>query len=232
MLLGAVFLGIKDCRVQRTSSTHHLVPGPDFHFDRTPEPTQRAEMFFSLYFVMTGLHALHMVIGVGILLVLIALRLARAATTPEYYNPVEMLGPLLALRRHRLDLPLPAPLPDRRARQLSMTHVRARRPVRDLLRWSSRALMVLTALTVGGRVRSTSGPLNDVVALAIAVTKATLVVLFFMHVKLLHAADRRDRRRGLLLAGDPARDHALATTCRGARGLLGSSRRRPVPGPP
>ncbi|MHC4816201.1 MAG: cytochrome C oxidase subunit IV family protein [Planctomycetota bacterium] len=43
------------------------------------------------------------------------------------------------------------------------------------------ALMVGTALTVWAAFLHL-GPLNDIVALAIAVTKATLVVLYFMHV--------------------------------------------------
>jgi len=44
------------------------------------------------------------------------------------------------------------------------------------------ALMLLTGLTVWAAGQD-FGPMNTVVALAIAVTKATLVVLFFMHVK-------------------------------------------------
>jgi cytochrome c oxidase subunit 4 len=44
------------------------------------------------------------------------------------------------------------------------------------------ALMVFTAITVGVAYLDL-GPMNTVVALAIACTKATLVVLFFMHVK-------------------------------------------------
>src|SRR5215210_1687330 len=44
------------------------------------------------------------------------------------------------------------------------------------------ALMVFTAITVGVAFLDL-GPMNTVVALAIACTKATLVVLFFMHVK-------------------------------------------------
>ncbi len=44
------------------------------------------------------------------------------------------------------------------------------------------ALMVLTAITVFVAFIDL-GPLNDVVALVIAVTKATLVILFFMHVR-------------------------------------------------
>jgi len=44
------------------------------------------------------------------------------------------------------------------------------------------ALMMLTALTVGAAMQDL-GPFNTVVALAIACTKAVLVVLFFMHVR-------------------------------------------------
>ncbi len=44
------------------------------------------------------------------------------------------------------------------------------------------ALLVLTAITVWA-ARNDFGPLNNVVALGIAVVKATLVILFFMHVK-------------------------------------------------
>lgn len=44
------------------------------------------------------------------------------------------------------------------------------------------ALMVLTVVTVWVAFQDL-GPLNDVVAMAIAVTKATLVILYFMHVR-------------------------------------------------
>ncbi len=44
------------------------------------------------------------------------------------------------------------------------------------------ALMVCTAVTVGVAFVDL-GPLNTVVAMTIAVVKATLVVLYFMHVK-------------------------------------------------
>jgi cytochrome c oxidase subunit 4 len=44
-------------------------------------------------------------------------------------------------------------------------------------------LLVLTATTVFVAFHHLGDPWNDVVAMAIAVTKATLVVLFFMHAK-------------------------------------------------
>jgi cytochrome c oxidase subunit 4 len=46
------------------------------------------------------------------------------------------------------------------------------------------ALMVGTLLTVlAARINFGDGPLNDIIAMTIAVTKAALVVLFFMHIR-------------------------------------------------
>jgi cytochrome c oxidase subunit 3 len=50
-----------------------------------------AEIYFSLYFLMTGLHATHMVIGFGLLSV-IAWMAYRGRFSPEWYTPVEMSG--------------------------------------------------------------------------------------------------------------------------------------------
>ena len=44
------------------------------------------------------------------------------------------------------------------------------------------ALMVLTAVTVWVAFQDL-GPINDIVAMGIAVTKACLVILYFMHVR-------------------------------------------------
>ncbi len=53
-----------------------------------PKP---AVIFFSFYFAMTSIHALHMLIGVGLFIWLI--KLARNNRfSPEYYNPVEVVG--------------------------------------------------------------------------------------------------------------------------------------------
>ena len=42
-------------------------------------------------FVMTGLHALHMIAGIGVVGV-IALMAARGRFTPRYYTPLEITG--------------------------------------------------------------------------------------------------------------------------------------------
>ena len=52
---------------------------------------RHAEMFFSLYFVMTGMHAVHMIIGVGLFSVL-ALLSSKGHYTPAYYTPIENAG--------------------------------------------------------------------------------------------------------------------------------------------
>ena len=89
MLLGGAFLGIK--AVEYTDHIrHHLLPGPNFHYPVAAD-ARPAEMFFSLYFAMTGLHALHMVIGIGLLTTLLVLA-RRGRFTPEYNAPVEISG--------------------------------------------------------------------------------------------------------------------------------------------
>ena len=88
ILLGAVFLGIKVVEYSQKFA-HHEVPGPHFV---VPEGLPRqAEMFFSLYFCMTGLHALHMIIGVGLLSWLIA-RARRGDFSVRYSTPVDLVG--------------------------------------------------------------------------------------------------------------------------------------------
>ena len=88
IVLGFAFLGIK--AVEYTDHIrHHLFPGPGFHFPGPDKPA--AEMFFSLYFGMTGLHALHMIVGIGIVGTLLVMAY-RGRFTPEYHSPVEVSG--------------------------------------------------------------------------------------------------------------------------------------------
>jgi cytochrome c oxidase subunit 3 len=48
-------------------------------------------LFFALYFGMTGLHATHMIVGVGIILFLIA-QARKGAYGPAWHTPVELFG--------------------------------------------------------------------------------------------------------------------------------------------
>ncbi len=88
MALGTTFLVVKGFEYAHKFQEHH-VPGPDFTFEG-PHARQ-VEIFLSLYFAMTGLHALHMVIGIGVLSV-IAWMAHRRRFTREWYSPVEMSG--------------------------------------------------------------------------------------------------------------------------------------------
>jgi len=88
MILGGVFLGIKAVEYNHKYHEHHI-PGTSFEFEG---PHSRAvEIFFSLYFAMTGLHALHMIVGVGLMAVLLVLAI-RDRFSSKYYSPVEMGG--------------------------------------------------------------------------------------------------------------------------------------------
>jgi cytochrome c oxidase subunit III len=89
ILVGGVFLGIKGFEWYEKFVEHH-VPGPGFHLEGETMQGQ-AQLFFSLYFAMTGLHALHMVIGIGILTVL-AIQAYMGKFTPDYYSPVDVAG--------------------------------------------------------------------------------------------------------------------------------------------
>lgn len=88
IILGAAFLGIK--YVEYSHKFHeHLIPGNSFSFEGMHAP--QAEIFFSFYFVMTGLHALHMIIGLGIMIWLVN-KSRQGKYSGEYYAPVEMAG--------------------------------------------------------------------------------------------------------------------------------------------
>jgi cytochrome c oxidase subunit 3 len=91
IVLGLAFLGVKAVEYHN-HWIHHEVPGPYFSFEPTGNFDPRhVQIFFSLYFAMTGMHALHMVIGVG-LLTWLTVRTLRGEFTPEYNSPVEMTG--------------------------------------------------------------------------------------------------------------------------------------------
>ena len=89
MILGGVFLGIKSLEYYHKFAEHH-VPGADFHFVEETY-AQHAQIFFSLYFVMTGLHAIHMIIGIGIMLVMLWWSW-NGTITEEYSSPIEISG--------------------------------------------------------------------------------------------------------------------------------------------
>ncbi len=88
--LGLTFLAIKSFEYYEKFHEGHM-PLFGLPFVWEGANVGPAALFFSLYFVMTGLHALHMIIGFGILAVLIFLAVRRRFTE-HYYTPVEMSG--------------------------------------------------------------------------------------------------------------------------------------------
>ena len=115
--LGTVFLGVKAVEYKQKFD-HHLIPGHGFdmryrsmhptatddlkELAREKEEVEKAlksdpdinfhsQLYFSLYFGMTGLHALHMIIGAGLLIWLIKGSFA-GRFTPQYNTPVEVVG--------------------------------------------------------------------------------------------------------------------------------------------
>jgi cytochrome c oxidase subunit 3 len=90
--IGIVFLAIKGTEY---AIEYHdqLVPGLNYS-TASPEGHLRAPhepLFMTFYFVTTGFHALHMVIGLGVLLTL-AFLARRGKFTAAYHNPVEIGG--------------------------------------------------------------------------------------------------------------------------------------------
>lgn len=99
IILGLTFLGIK--AVEYKDKYHDrlipgkLFPGNEFSPDKIEllpgASAQNVEMFYWIYFAMTGMHAVHMVIGVGLLAVILYFSV-RGRYGPEYHNPVEVSG--------------------------------------------------------------------------------------------------------------------------------------------
>jgi cytochrome c oxidase subunit III len=88
MALGLTFLVVKFFEYREKFATGH-VPGPNFRFEGPESP--HVQIFFSLYFALTGVHALHMVIGVGLMTV-ITVMAHRKRFSPDWYTPVELGG--------------------------------------------------------------------------------------------------------------------------------------------
>jgi cytochrome c oxidase subunit 3 len=89
LILGCVFLALKYVEYYEKWVDHH-VPGPGFRYAE-PAYFHQAQILFYLYFAMTGMHALHMIVGAGLLVTLIVMA-SRNRFTPAWYTPVEIIG--------------------------------------------------------------------------------------------------------------------------------------------
>ena len=102
---GLVFLGVKYTEYHEKWEKHHI-PGARFDVSDfvnprahgimneqplAPDMAERTQVFFSLYFAMTGMHAVHMIIGIGILFWL-TLRAHWGEFSSGYVAPIENFG--------------------------------------------------------------------------------------------------------------------------------------------
>ena len=94
LLFGGMFLGVKVIEYG-DKIEHHLVPGENFeyHGDFIDQVNPRnVELYFFLYFAMTGVHAAHMIVGAILLVVWLIPQARKGAYTQEYYAPIENFG--------------------------------------------------------------------------------------------------------------------------------------------
>ncbi len=107
-VFGLAFLGIKGVEYHEKWEKHHI-PGASFNVKEfinppvdaktgkpdqpalAPDMAQKTQVFFFLYFAMTGMHALHMIIGIGLLFWLIY-RAQRGEFSAGYVAPIENFG--------------------------------------------------------------------------------------------------------------------------------------------
>lgn len=88
LVCGCIFLGVK--WIEYSHKFHEgLFPGQMFKGDTSQ--VSNLALYFSFYFMMTGLHAIHVVTGMG-LIVWVLIRTNRGDFGPEYYTPVEGVG--------------------------------------------------------------------------------------------------------------------------------------------
>lgn len=116
LLLGTAFFGILFMILKGVEYykdwTDQLVPVLNFEWHQ-PSPGH-AQIFFWLYFAMTGLHAIHVTVGICVMLILVVLARTGKFTT-GHFTPIEIAGlywhfvdivwiflfPLLYLAGHR-----------------------------------------------------------------------------------------------------------------------------------
>jgi cytochrome c oxidase subunit 3 len=82
----AASLADPDGHDAHAADTHHL------KFEDLPTYVQiKTHQFFQIYFLMTGLHTLHVIIGLGLLL-WIVIKSAGGAFSPDFFTPVDLVG--------------------------------------------------------------------------------------------------------------------------------------------
>jgi cytochrome c oxidase subunit III len=101
--LGLIFLGIKAIEYHDKYVEHHIPGDPHFRLGEVKMidgstvdvgdkiDQNHAKIFFSLYFALTGMHAIHMIVGAGLLSTLLFMAW-KGKFSASYYTPVENIG--------------------------------------------------------------------------------------------------------------------------------------------
>lgn len=87
--LGCMFLGVKGLEYY-LDFQDKVVPAVNY----LPKPGEgrAGELFWVFYWVATGLHAIHLSVGIGLVLYVLLLKIPRGEITPAYYTPLEVIG--------------------------------------------------------------------------------------------------------------------------------------------
>ncbi|MFP2956828.1 cytochrome c oxidase subunit 3 family protein [Myxococcus sp. 1LA] len=93
LLSGAVLLGVAFLSIKGIEYAHHAhdkaLPGAHYAYAKFAIPG--ANLYFTLYWVMTGIHALHVTVGIGVLAVM-AFRTLGGSFSAAYHTPLELGG--------------------------------------------------------------------------------------------------------------------------------------------
>ena len=97
MLLITMFFGVCFLVIKGFEYHEHWVDmkvplfGGHWNYSEAPQFAHQAQILFCFYFFMTGFHAIHMLVGLGIMTTIFMM--ARKGTfSPAYYTPVEVSG--------------------------------------------------------------------------------------------------------------------------------------------
>ncbi len=97
LLLVTIFFGLCFLGVKAIEYHEHWVDnkvpliGGHWNYSEEPQFARQAQIMFCFYFFMTGFHALHMVVGVGLMLTIYFMA-AKGKFSTTYFTPVEISG--------------------------------------------------------------------------------------------------------------------------------------------
>ncbi len=87
--LGLLFLGVKGFEYYLDFQDKVV---PVVNYVAKPGEGPAGELFWVFYWVATGLHAIHLTIGIGLVLYILLWKIRRGEITPAYFAPIEVVG--------------------------------------------------------------------------------------------------------------------------------------------